>query len=137
MFSDANLTLGADVSGANVSTGYVDELRLTTNMIRYTAGATNIAIPSAPFPNSEQDDPYFDSKFTQVLWSFNNFRNEATPDITFTSINSQKLLSDVSWETKKVELVGYGNTLQVDSTLLNTNAAPGTSQIFAVKLNQE
>jgi hypothetical protein len=135
-YSDYNLTLGADVSGSNVSIGYMDEIRLTVQHNRYTPGIINIDVPTQAFPRSLATDPYLISEYTPLLWGFENFVNEGEPNITFVSVNSQTLISDLSWNQKKLQLINYGTNLVIDSSTINTINNPQTSEILAVKLNQ-
>lgn len=135
-YSDDGFTLGADVSGSNVTTGYMDEIRLTTNYNRYEIGVINIDVPVEPFPRSANVDPYLLARYTPILWGFENFVNESEAQITFSSINAQTLISDLSWNQKKLQLVNYGANLVVDSSTINTLENPQTSQILSVTLNQ-
>ena len=135
-FSDANLTLGADVSGGNVSTGYMDEIRLTTLHNRYIPGIINIDVPAQAFPRSLTVDPYLLPRYTPLLWGFESLSNESETNITFVPVNAQTLISDLSWNQKKLQLMNYGANLVIDSTTINTVITPQTSEILAVKLNQ-
>ena len=135
-YTDVNLTLGADVSGANVCTGYMDELRITTLYNRYTPGIINITVPTQEFPRSLATDPYFIANVTPLLWGFENFVSESLTHIIFSPVNSQTLISDLSWNQKKLLLVNYGANLVIDSTTINTLPSPQTSEILAATLNQ-
>jgi hypothetical protein len=135
-YSDTGLTLGADVSGGNVSTGYMDEIRLTVQHNRYVPGIININVPTQAFPRSVFIDPYLIPQYTPLLWGFENFVNESETNITFKSINAQTLISDLSWNQKKLQLVNYGTDLVVDGSSINTLVTPQTSEILQVTLNQ-
>jgi len=135
-YTDHNLTLGADVAGGNVSTGYMDEIRLTTQHNRYVPGIINITVPTAAFPRSITVDPFLLPQHTPILWGFENFVNESGTDITFISVNAQTLISDLSWNQKKLQLVNYGNDLVIDGSTINELENPQTSQILEVRLNQ-
>lgn len=135
-FSDANITFGADVSGSNVSTGYMDEIRLTTQYNRYIPSIINITVPTAPFSRSITVDPYLLPQYTPLLWGFENFVNESETNITFVSVNSQTLISDLSWNQKKLQLVNYGSDLIIDGSTINILENPQTSQILEVTLNR-
>ena len=135
-FADDKLTLGADVNGSNIATGYMDEIRLTTNYNRYTPGVINITVPTQAFPDTIAADPYFIPQYTPLLWGFENFINEALTNITFESINAQTLISDLSWNQKKLQLVNFGANVIIDGSTLNTITNPQTSEILSLKLNQ-
>ena len=135
-FTDKNITLGADVYGGNVSTGFMDEIRLTTQYNRYVPGIINITVPVTPFPRSILIDPYLLPQYTPILWGFENFINESEANITFESINAQTLISDLSWNQKKLQLVNYGANLIIDSSTINTIINPQTSEILTATLNQ-
>jgi hypothetical protein len=134
-FTDYNLTLGADVGGGNVCTGYMDEIRLTTDFNRYIPGIINIDIPAQAFPRSLAVDPYLLPQYTPLLWGFESLDNESKTNISFISVNAQTLISDLSWNQKKLQLVNYGANLVVDSTTINIIENPQTSEILVVKLN--
>jgi len=136
-FTDTNLTLGASITGSGVSSGVMDELRITTNASRYTAGVINIPTPYQPFPRTITEDVLLTPFYTPILWGFENFTNESNTAITFNSINSQSFISDLSWNQKKLQLVNYGANLIIDSTTINTIETPQTSSILEVLLNQE
>jgi hypothetical protein len=136
-FIDDGLTLGADVTGGNVSTGYMDEIRLTKNFNRYTPGIINISVPTEPFPRSISVDPYLLPHYTPLLWGFENLYNESETNITFTPINAQTLISDLSWNQKKLQLINYGANLVINSATINTIESPQTSEILSVILNQQ
>ena len=131
-FLDANITMGADINGKNVTDGYMDELRLTKNVSRYPSGVVDIPVPTVPFPRSISIDPYLTRLYTPLLWGFENFLNEGPSNIIFNSINSQKLLSDLSWNRKSLQLINYGSNTIIDSTTLPNIA---NQQILAVTLN--
>ena len=46
--STSAVTVGANASGADPFTGYMDDIRITKGLARYTG--TTYTIPSAPFP---------------------------------------------------------------------------------------
>jgi hypothetical protein len=133
IFTDDALTFGADVTGQNVYSGYIDEFRWTSGINRYTFGSLNILVPTNPFPRSEAEDPYFDMPYTLVLYGFENLRNESTNDIRFQSINAQTYIGDLSWNKKMLQLVNYGPELIVDSQSLNPSSS---STIMSITLNQ-
>jgi hypothetical protein len=135
-FSDTNLTFGADVSGGNISSGYMDEIRLTKSYNRYIPGIINITVPTQAFPRSISVDPYLLPAYTPLLWGFESFINESKTNITFESINAQTLISDLSWNQKKLQLVNYGANLVIDSSTLNSLNDPQDSEILAATLNQ-
>jgi hypothetical protein len=149
-FSDANLFLGADTTGSNVSDGYMDELRLSLNINRYPlrpilnangsvtsyAPYINIPVPYEPFPNNINLDPYYSIQYTPLLYQFESMNNNGPAAITFTSVNSQTLIRDLSWNTKSLQLVNYGANLIIDSSTLNTLETPLFSEILALTLNQ-
>jgi len=134
--SNFNLTLGADVNGQNGYTGYIDELRLTNGVNRYTIGSTSIIVPTEPFPLNITNDPYYVSNYTPLLLTFEDLTNDAIPNISLNSINSTTYINDLSWNQKKMEIINYSNSVIVDSTLLNNNVNPQSSLIMAVTLNK-
>lgn len=136
-YSDDGFTMGADVSGGNVCTGYMDEIRLTCQHNRYELGIININVPVEEFPRSIANDPYLLPQYTPILWGFENFINESEAVITFNSINSETLISDLSWNQKKLQLVNYGANLVINTTTINTIESPRTSEILSVILNQD
>jgi len=121
-FSDINLTLGADVAGSNVCTGFMDELRLSTHLNRYDVNNINIEIPTEPFSRKSIDN-------TPILWGFESMNNESSLPIIFKSINSKSFISDMSRNQKKLELIEYSDSqlTVIDSSLI-------TNQNFSVKL---
>ena len=143
-FSDVALTLGGEVSNSNISTGYMDELRLTINTNRYPlrpildANAdilyytpfVNIPVPYAPFPKTLAADQYFSTKYTPVLWNFESLKNDGPADITFDAVNAPTVINDLSWNKKQLQLVNYGAKLIIDSSVI-------TNDILAIKLNQD
>jgi hypothetical protein len=46
-FTSGNVTVGADVSGGSFFTGYIDEVRITNGVARYT---NNFSVPTTVFP---------------------------------------------------------------------------------------
>ena len=136
IFSDSSLTIGAEISGANIFSGYLDELRWTTGITRYTPGTIIIPIPNQPFPRNLAGDPYFNLPYTPIIYGFESLNNEASPTITFEAVNSVTYINDLSWNQKQLELVNYGSNLKIDSSLLNTNIQPQNSLIMALTLNQ-
>ena len=135
-FSDSNLILGADVLGANILTGYMDELRITQSYNRYTPGIININVPSSEFPRSILLDPYLLSQYTPILYGFENLFNESKSVINFTPVNAETIIYDLSWNQKKLQLVNYGSNLVIDSTTINSDTNPQSSEILTAKLNQ-
>ena len=118
-FSDylSGITLGADCSGNNVCSGYMDEIRLSSNINRYNINSINIDIPYEPFPRSIKDDPYFSLEYTPLLYGFETFTNESPAIITFIPVNSKTYINDLSWNVKNLELVNYNNfgNISIDS----------------------
>jgi len=81
-------------------------------------------------------DPYLLARYTPILYGFENLFNESEADITFVSINAQTLITDLSWNQKKLQLISYGPNLIIDGTTVNQIIDPQTSEILAVTLNQ-
>ncbi len=149
-YTDDSITFGADISGNNVMTGYMDEIRLTVNHNRYIVPLVSIAnttyfqatplininVPVEPFTRSSILDEYTIPEYTPILWGFENFVSESNPGIKFDSINSQTLISDLSWNQKKLILINYGANNIINSNTLNNINAPEDSQILSIKLNQ-
>jgi hypothetical protein len=93
-------------------------------------------VPVEAFPRSITIDPYLVPQYTPILWGFENFVNESEAIITFNSINAETLISDLSWNQKKLQLVNYGANLVINSSTINTIENPRTNEILAVRLNQ-
>ena len=130
-YIDTNLTIGADVTGDNVSNVYIDEMRFTVNHNRYSKTNT-IDLPSSPFSRDINVDPYLLAHYTPILYGFETFNNESEANVTFQCVNADHTINDLSWNTKTLNLIGYGSSnLVVDGTSLNSNI----SKILSVKVN--
>ena len=147
-FTGANLTLGAAGDGSQQGTGYLDEIRLSTNFNRYAYSAEvigdnlvysppiNIPVTDQSFPRNIFADPYFLTHYTPVLWGMNGYINESPGQLTFQAVNAQTFLQDLSWNQKQVLLVNYGANLVINNSTLNPITSAQDSEILAVTLNQ-
>lgn len=124
-FTDTGLTLGSDINAGNISNGFMDELRITANVLRYPINTQTIQVPAQAFPRSIYDDPYFTAQYTLLLYGFEGSINESPLIINFNSINSNTYLQDVSWNNKNILLVNYDlNKVIVDATPFNGIGQP-------------
>jgi hypothetical protein len=133
-FTDVGLTFGAAVDGSNVTNGFLDEVRITSNVLRYPVNSTTIPVPTQAFPRTLQLDPYLDAAHTKILYGFEKLNNEAPLDIVFETVNSETILLDQSWNAKDLVLFNYAeNQIQVDSSTFGNTS--GSGAILAVTLN--
>ncbi len=134
-FDSWGLTFGADASGNSVINGYVDEFRLTSNILRYPFNNNTINVPIKSFSRSILTDPYLGIIYTKVLYGFEGFINEAAPKIVFKAINNQQVLSDVSWNVKDLLINGNvnisGNSIVPSAIITGNNSSPIFGNIYS------
>lgn len=134
-FSDIGLTLGTDASGNNICNGFMDELRITANILRYPLNATNIPVPQQAFPRSVYQDQYLTAQYTYILYGFEGVVNESPIQVVFESVNSNTYLQDLSWNNKNMELVNYSNGLVIVNSAPFGNIGTGLGTVLQLGLN--
>lgn len=136
-FTDSNLTIGSDIEGNYICDAFIDEFRLTNNYNRYTPGVINIDIPEQKFPRTLEDDPYLWKQYTPILWGFENLQNESNANIIFNSANSQIIITDLSWNQKKLQIINYDANCVINGNTLLGNLYPQENDCLIISFNED
>jgi YHYH protein/Concanavalin A-like lectin/glucanases superfamily len=99
-YDSTQLVLGANAAGAQASTGFMDELRITLDLVRYDSDT--YLVPSGGFGRDATLDPYIDH--VTLLYGFEGLVSEVS-DITFIPQGFQIVAQDIGATDKSLILI--------------------------------
>ena len=121
-FSSGHLTLGTEVTPANTADAYMDELRITSGVLRYDAA--DYTVLQGAFGRTSLTDAAI--SHVSLLYGFESLSDDLSAGITFITHGVSTVVQDRSVNSK---LVTVKNPAQL--TVLNTAISSGYSQILA------
>ena len=98
-FVNNSLTFGASVDGSNQASAFMDEFRISVDLLRYDT--STFSVPSGGFGRNILEDPYF--AHVIVLYGFEGFKNEVT-NISFVAINAVNIFEELSTENNIIKV---------------------------------
>ena len=115
-FSGVNLTLGTEVTPANTANAFMDELRITSGVLRYDAA--NYAVPQGAFGRTVLTDAYH--SHVTLLYGFESLSATANSiTVNFVPHGVSTVVQDRSVNSKLVTVNNPAN-LTVNNTVIST-----------------
>jgi len=125
-FSGANPTLGTEVTPAHTANAFMDELRITSGVLRYDAA--NYAVPQGAFGRTVITDSYLNH--VTLLYGFETLSADLPTGINFVPQGVSTVVQDRSVNSKLVTVVNPAQ-LTVNNTIISAAHSEVLAATFA------